>query len=320
LSASLKKIHPHEIGRNPINPRLAFYDAPMETLRKSIEKVGVLVPITVYEIIPQKMPEGKTEIKYLLVDGERRWRCALDLGLPEVPAVIIPEPDQKTILLQMFSIHHLRVQWKLIWTALKLETLMHMMNTKDDDELSSYTGMSKRKIDHCKRILSYPKKYQDILLVPEKDERVTSDFFVELYPVLREIRSDIPIILETLSETRIIDSLITKFRNNKINAAREFRILKEALNRTRDRTISKEKIIDLFTKLITDPEMDIKQISGILLMDSSKLADLAKTCNSMAESLSEISKDLISNDRNFQKSLGKLEQQVSRLASEENQD
>lgn len=319
MSATLKKILTNDIARNPLNPRMEFDNAAMDTLRNSIEKVGILVPLTIYEAKPQAKPEGKSEKKYFLVDGERRWRCALDIGLTEVPAVIIPEPDQKTILLQMFSIHHLRVQWKLIWTALKLETLMLMMNTDDDDELSSYTGMSKRKIDHCKRILSYPKKYQEILLVPEKDEKITPDFFVELYPVLRKMQSEIPILFETFSREQIIDSLITKFRNNKINAAREFRILKEALDRTKKGTISKGKVADLFKRLITEPEMDIKQISGILMMDTTRLRDLAQNCSSVAESLSEISKDQFSKESELQKSLLKLEQQVRRLTSKENQ-
>ena len=62
----LKQVPPEQISRNPENPRLIFRQEEMENLMFSIDKLGVQVPVTVYQ-------EGK---KFYLIDGERRWRCA----------------------------------------------------------------------------------------------------------------------------------------------------------------------------------------------------------------------------------------------------
>lgn len=305
MSSALKKIPTAEILRNPLNPRMEFAPITMEALKKSIHKVGILVPLTVYQ--------RKSDGKYCLVDGERRWRCARELGLKEVPAVVIPEPDAQTNLLQMFSIHHLRVQWKLIWTALKLETLMLMMKTEDDEELSSYTGMSKRKIDHCKRILYFQKKYQEILLVPEKGEKVKSDFFVELYPVLKRIRKEIPSIFEMFPEEKMLDSLIQKFRKGQINAAREFRILKKVLNNVKKETIPKKRAVELFRRLVEDPEMDIEQISRILMLETPNIEKLTQTCKALANSLSAIPYEKTAEERKLKEAILALKRQVDRL-------
>jgi len=308
MSSSLQQIPTNEIIRNPLNPRMTFEPITMEALKKSIEKVGILVPLTVYQ--------RKSDGKYCLVDGERRWRCARELGLEKVPAVIIPEPDTKTNLLQMFSIHHLRVQWKLIWTALKLETLMLMMKTDDDEELSSYTGMTRRKIDHCKRILYFPKKYQEILLVPEKGEKIKSDFFVELHPVLKRMRKELPIIYEKFSEEQIIDSLIQKFRKGKIHAAREFRMLKKVLNGVKKKTILKDRAIELFSELIENPDMNIEQISRILVLETPNIKELTQTCKALANSLSALTYEKTEKERKLKEAILELKQQIERLISE----
>jgi ParB family chromosome partitioning protein len=151
----LSNIPPDQIIRNQFNPRLKFDEKKIKILKDSIAKNNVLVPITVFW-------DSEKE-KYRLIDGERRWRCSKELGLETIPAVVIPEPDAETNLLRMFSIHHLREQWSLIATALKLEQLMDMTKTEDTKQLSTLTGMSTVKVNHCKRILSYPKKYQDII-------------------------------------------------------------------------------------------------------------------------------------------------------------
>ena len=308
MSSKLKEIPTSELIRNPLNPRMEFDPTTLEALKKSIAKVGILVPLTVY----QRTVDGK----YCLVDGERRWRCAQALGLKTVPAVIIPEPDKKTNLLQMFSIHHLRVQWKLIWTALKLETLMLMMETTDEEELSSYTGMTRRKIDHCKRILHFPKKYQEILLLPEKDETLTPDFFVELYPVLKRVQNELPSIYTRFSEEQIIDSLIQKFRKGQISAAREFRILKKVVAGVRRKTIPDYRAVDLFGKLITDPDMDIKQISRILMLETPNIRELTQACEALTSSLSTVPHEKIEEDRKLKDAIVKLRREVDRLPLE----
>src|SRR5690242_6985181 len=109
----VRLIEPAEIDRNPENPRLIFREDELLALQESIAEQGILVPLTVYQ-----GTKG-----YVILDGERRWRCALKLGLSSVPAIIQPEPDSLTNIMMMFAIHKTRSDWDPLPTALKLEKL-----------------------------------------------------------------------------------------------------------------------------------------------------------------------------------------------------
>ena len=118
-NVGVKKIPTDTLGPNPHNPRMLFDRAPLETLKQSIAKVGILVPLTVYW--------GTSEKSFVILDGQRRWMCAKDLGLPEVPANQVAEPGVVENIVTMFQIHKLREDWELMPTALKIEVLMNAL-------------------------------------------------------------------------------------------------------------------------------------------------------------------------------------------------
>src|SRR5262245_9884101 len=92
------------VGRilpNPENPRVNFRQGELEELQESIRQYGIQVPIAVF----------KRGGNYVLIDGERRWRCASKLNLRTIPALIQREPGALENLLLMFNIHALREQW-----------------------------------------------------------------------------------------------------------------------------------------------------------------------------------------------------------------
>src|SRR4051794_33533698 len=113
----LKEIDPKQIRKNRENPRLHFPRERLDELAASIDRKGVLVPISVYE-----NPDAETQ--YVLIDGERRWRCSLQLGRPDIPAMVIDEPDDTENLLTMFEIHKVRDDWDNMPTAWALGKLM----------------------------------------------------------------------------------------------------------------------------------------------------------------------------------------------------
>jgi ParB/RepB/Spo0J family partition protein len=117
---TLQEIFVDEISANPQNPRLFWDEDLLSDLKESISKVGVLVPITVFE---NSKPNAKT--KYVLLDGERRWRCTKELGITKIKANIIDEPEDITQnILYMFNIHGFRREWEIFPTALKLDILI----------------------------------------------------------------------------------------------------------------------------------------------------------------------------------------------------
>ncbi len=177
-SVGVKMIPTRELLPNPHNPRMLFDRGPMETLRNSIDKVGILVPLTVYW--------SKAEKAWVILDGQRRWMCAKDLGLKTVPVNEVAEPDLVQNIVTMFQIHKLREDWELMPTALKLQVLMDALKETRDKQLADLTGLDQAVVVRCKKLLSYPKKYQDMMLDPDPERRVKADFFIELNAVLRD--------------------------------------------------------------------------------------------------------------------------------------
>ena len=111
----VKTLPPSDLTPNPHNPRMLFDKAPMATLKESIAKVGILVPLTIYFDSKRK--------KFVILDGQRRWICASELGLSEVPVNQVSEPTLVQNIVTMFQIHKLRADWELMPSALKLEVL-----------------------------------------------------------------------------------------------------------------------------------------------------------------------------------------------------
>ena len=154
---------------------MLFDRAPLEMLKASIEKVGILVPLTVYW--------AKAQNAWVILDGQRRWMCAGELGLKTVHVNEVAEPDLVQNIVTMFQIHKLREDWELMPTALKLEVLMRELKEKKDKQLAVLTGLDQAVVARCKKLLSYPKSYQDLMLDPDPAKRVKADFFIELYAV-----------------------------------------------------------------------------------------------------------------------------------------
>src|SRR5712664_890114 len=101
LNAKLEQIPPDSIDRNEENPRIIFRPAEFEELLESIRVRGVQQPVSVFQ-------KGG---RYVLIDGERRWRCSLKLNRSHIPALVQSKPSPLENLLLMFNIHWLREQW-----------------------------------------------------------------------------------------------------------------------------------------------------------------------------------------------------------------
>src|SRR5207245_4036069 len=147
---------------NPHNPRMLFERADLHVLRESIDRVGILVPLTVYQ--------EKSTSHYVILDGQRRWICAQDVGLKTIPVNEVAEPTLVQNIVTMFQIHKLRKDWELMPTALKLEVLMSALQERSDKALATLTGLDQAVVARCKKLLSYPKKYQDMMLDPDPDK------------------------------------------------------------------------------------------------------------------------------------------------------
>ena len=221
-TGTLKQLSPKDIGRNPENPRLIFRQEEMESLLVSINNYGIQVPLTVYA-------EGG---RYRLIDGERRWRCALKLNLRTVPVLVQDKPTELQNLLLMYNIHALREQWDYFTIASKLVRVIELFNQErgydpNEVDLSSETGLSRGQIRRCRLLLDLPDKYKRMLLkeleLPKSRQKLSEDLFIEMERALKTVTRRFPEYHERLDDVR--DSLIGKFRSGTISAVTDFRQL-----------------------------------------------------------------------------------------------
>ena len=75
-----------KISPNPQQPRRDFDEIALKELAGSIREFGILQPIMVTKV--EEVRESGTEVSYVLIAGERRWRAAQMAGLERIPAVI----------------------------------------------------------------------------------------------------------------------------------------------------------------------------------------------------------------------------------------
>src|SRR3954471_21619356 len=146
-SGQLRRLTPEEIKPSVNNPRLLFDPPLLAELKKNIAEHGVLVPIIVYQ------PKGQS--KFSILDGERRYRCVVELRDEghtldgkelSIPANVVEPPSKLAGLLYMFSIHNYREAWELMPTALGLKVVIQELHEEDTRALAKLTGLSEPQV------------------------------------------------------------------------------------------------------------------------------------------------------------------------------
>jgi len=100
-------------------PRKLFEANKLSTLSASIKKHGIMTPLTLEDL-------GNS--KYLIVDGERRFRCAKDLGLKEVPAIVVKQMSETERLIQQFHLQEQHEKWSATEKAYAILKLVDVTN------------------------------------------------------------------------------------------------------------------------------------------------------------------------------------------------
>ncbi|HEV7645563.1 MAG TPA: ParB/RepB/Spo0J family partition protein [Pyrinomonadaceae bacterium] len=222
-SAQLKQLRVDLIDPNPENPRTIFRPEEMDNLLISVKKYGVQVPISVYQ-------EGS---RYVLIDGERRWRTSKKLNLLTIPAIIQSKPSVLNNLLMMFNIHALREQWDLFTISNKITRVIELLTEKfgiepNEIQLSEETGLNRGTIRRCRLLIELPERFKKIILIelekPKSKQKLTEDFFIEMEAALKTVKRNAPGLLNgNIDEVR--DNLIGKYKQGLIKSRIDFRMI-----------------------------------------------------------------------------------------------
>ena len=184
--------------------------------------------------------------------------CAKELGLDKVPINEVAEPSLVQNIVTMFQIHKLREDWELMPTALKLELLMEELQEKNDKTLSTLTGLDQAVVQRCKKLLSYNKKYQDMMLDADPEKRIKADFFIELHGV----RNDrFVATFAWYNKDKFTRAMLTRYQEGGLKSVTAFRVVKQNINNARDANQKREmsKRLRQFTES-SDVPIDYLQI------------------------------------------------------------
>ncbi len=246
----LVEISIDSIDRNPENPRLYFRQQELDELTESIRKFGVQVPIAVY----------KEDNRYVIIDGERRWRCSLKLNKKTIPAIVQNKPDPYNNLVLMFNIHALREQWDLMTMSLKLPRVIELYEKRNgkkpnEIELSEETGLTRSVIRRCRLLMSLPEHHIDIIKAelkkPKALQKISEDFYIEMERALTTISRAMPNIIpddEKREEVRQV--ILEKYKNNTIRNIVDLRKLAKvarAENVQADAEIASKELTKVFS-------------------------------------------------------------------------
>lgn len=200
--AELQLLDIADIAPNLGNPRLDFPQDELDRLSDSIDQEGVLVPVVVF-------PRHN---KYVLVDGERRFRCARDLGHEKIPALITTERSDREVLQQMFNIHLIREPWRDIPTAKALQRLAEEIKEAEgrdpnDNELRDITGLSIERVRQLRYVVTLPDEWQGYI----REETIPLNFFWELKKnVIDALRTNRPAIFNQYGEQAVSAAFVKK--------------------------------------------------------------------------------------------------------------
>lgn len=138
------------IETNPYQPRNVFEEEALNELADSIEKIGVIQPVTVC----------KTDNdKFRLIAGERRYRATKLAGLTEIPAFIRASGSELEML-QMALIENIqREDLNPIDISLSFKRLVDEFSLTQE-ELSNKIGKKRSTVTNYLRLLKLPIEIQ----------------------------------------------------------------------------------------------------------------------------------------------------------------
>ncbi len=156
-SSSISEISLSKIQPNPDQPRSMFEEEALEELATSIRSLGVIQPITLKEIGPDR---------YMIISGERRYRASLKAGLEEIPAYIKTAADEHVV--EMALIENIqREDLNAIEIALAYQKLIDNYELTQE-KLSERVGKKRTTIANYLRLLKLPAEIQ----VGLKDKKI----------------------------------------------------------------------------------------------------------------------------------------------------
>ena len=153
-TADIMRIPVDLIEPNPYQPRMSFDQEALEELADSIRTLGLIQPITV---------RRKSDSRYQIISGERRFRACRLAGLDMIPAYIRDTNDQG--MLEMAIVENIqREDLDPIEVAMSYQRLIEECSLTQE-QMAIRVGKKRASVTNYLRLLKLPAKIQHDLKV-----------------------------------------------------------------------------------------------------------------------------------------------------------
>ena len=280
MADAIRYVPPDAIERNPENPRLIFHEAELRELQDSIAVQGILVPLTVFE----------TKTTLVILDGERRWRCARRLGLAQLPVIVQPEPARMQNIMMMFAIHNTRKQWDPLPTAFKLRDLEELYVENEgarptESQLAQVASITRGEVRRLKAMLALPEHYLDELMgeaeKPRVEQTLTVDHVLEATRGAQALRKRD--IIDGSTEKMLTEAIVDKYRTGVVGNTVEPRKLAKIARAVERDELPPAVAARVVQRLIDEPTYSVERAFD----DSVARIDYEHTLEQQADRLSE---------------------------------
>lgn len=152
-TADILRIPVDMIEPNPFQPRMSFDQETLEELAESIRTLGLIQPITV----------RKSDGRYQIISGERRFRACQMVGMEMVPAYIRDTDDHG--MLEMAIVENIqRENLDPIEVAMSFQRLIDECSLTQE-QMAIRVGKKRASVTNYLRLLKLPAKIQHDLKV-----------------------------------------------------------------------------------------------------------------------------------------------------------
>ena len=153
-TADILRIPVDMVEPNPFQPRMTFDQESLDELTDSIRTLGLIQPITV---------RRKSDTRYQIISGERRFRACRMAGMDMVPAYIRDTNDQG--MLEMAIVENIqRENLDPIEVAMSYQRLIEECNLTQE-QMAARVSKKRASVTNFLRLLKLPAKIQHDLKV-----------------------------------------------------------------------------------------------------------------------------------------------------------
>ena len=205
-------------------------------LKVSIEAYGIAIPLAVCQVEDEK---------YDIIDGHRRYLCATDIGLAEVPCLVYPKMPEGEFESRRFEMQNNRKPWMPLERSNALARIKDVMGFRTNRELADYLHMSETPIANSLQLRNESMSYLALMHKYGLSQSYMTEF-MRLKPKIRKVKN--------IEPNQVIVRIFEKVKAKVINTSRDFR----KLGRVFKRATANEKELYRF---LDDPDMTIEELS-----------------------------------------------------------